>query len=333
MSLREPSPRRAVAAQPGAVDPHQGPAVPGRASGWGPPTGATQVAAVIGHPVRHSLSPALHNAAFAALQLPWVYVAFEVAAGGAERALDAVRALGIAGLSVTMPHKADVARAVDRCSPVAERLGAVNCVRRQGGELVGENTDGAGFLASLREGVGFEPAGQRCVVLGAGGAARAVVLALAEAGAREVAVVNRTLERAEAAAALAGPAGVVRDVSAAENAALVVNATPLGMAGTMGEGGGPDGGGNSPIGPTHIGPGQTVADLVYHPLRTPLLDLAHQRGAVLVNGLGMLLHQAGLAFELWTGERAPIEAMRVAALAELGDDSEGLRRTNDDASR
>ncbi|MPY95115.1 MAG: hypothetical protein GEV08_19285, partial [Acidimicrobiia bacterium] len=111
-----------------------------------PPDGATRVAAVIGDPVRHSLSPVLHNAAFAALGLHWVYVAFEVPEGRAAEAVGAVRSLGIEGLSVTMPHKAAVALAVDRCSLVAQRLEAVNCVRRQGADLVGENTDGDGFL-------------------------------------------------------------------------------------------------------------------------------------------------------------------------------------------
>ena len=291
------------------------------------PDGATRVAAVIGDPVRHSLSPVLHNAAFAATGLDWVYVAFEVAAGGAAGALDAVRVLGIEGLSVTMPHKADVARGVDRCSPVAARLGAVNCVVRRGGELLGENTDGAGFVASLREDAGFEPAGQRCLVLGAGGAARAVVLALAEAGAREVAVVNRTAARAESAAALAGDVGVVRGPEAVEEAALIVNATPLGMAGSGAEGV------NGPVEAHRIGPGQTVADLVYHPLRTGLLELAEARGAAQVNGLGMLIHQAGLAFELWTGEHPPIEAMRVAVMGRLGYDSGSPRSTNDGAAR
>jgi shikimate dehydrogenase len=134
-------------------------------------SGATRLAAVIGDPIRHSRSPAIFNAAFAAAGLDWAYLAFEVPAGGAAGALDAVRALGIEGLSVTMPHKSDVAELVDECSPQAERLGAVNCVVRRGDRLVGHNTDVAGFVASLRADAGFDPAGRRCVVLGAGGAA------------------------------------------------------------------------------------------------------------------------------------------------------------------
>jgi shikimate dehydrogenase len=287
------------------------------------PTATTRLAAVIGNPVRHSLSPTLHNAAFAALGLDWTYVAFEVQEGAAADALAAMRVLGIEGLSVTMPHKADVAAAVDRMSPVAARLGAVNCVCRDtsvvAGKnlLIGENTDGEGFLRSLADDAGFDPAGRRCLVLGAGGAARAVVLALAGAGAGEVGVSNRSRERAESAAALAGDVGRVVPPTAAVGADLIVNATPVGMAGrdtnTI----------ELPIDVNLLSPGQVVADLIYHPIRTALLEAAALRGAFAVNGLGMLLHQAGLAFELWTGEPAPIGAMRTAVLDELAARSAG----------
>ncbi|MGA2522171.1 MAG: shikimate dehydrogenase, partial [Acidimicrobiales bacterium] len=166
---------------------------------------------VIGDPIAHSLSPLLHNAAFDALGLDWVSVAFPVPAGHADAALVGMRALGIAGLSVTMPHKEQAYRSVDDTTDVARRLQAVNCVTRrpEDGALVGDSTDGEGFLAALRRGAGFDPAGRRCLVMGAGGAARAIVLALAQAGATEVAVVNRSADRAEAAAALAGAAGRV----------------------------------------------------------------------------------------------------------------------------
>ena len=184
----------------------------GGSAGLGPGTSAdahTTLVGVIGYPVRHSLSPLLHNTAFAALELNWISVAFEVAPGQVAGALDGVRALGLAGLSVTMPHKAEVAALVDECSAVAAALGAVNCVVNRDGTLRGENTDGAGFLASLARGAGFDPAGRRCLIIGAGGAARAVALALAGAGCADVAVVNRTAERADAVAALAGPVGRV----------------------------------------------------------------------------------------------------------------------------
>ena len=274
------------------------------------PTATTRVAAVVGHPVRHSLSPVLHNAAVRALDLDWVYLAFDVGPGSGADAVRAMRTLGIDGLSVTMPHKADVAAAVDRLSPTADRLGAVNCVHLEGGEVVGESTDGVGFIDALRNDEGFDPAGARCVVLGAGGAARAVVLALGEAGAAEVAVVNRTEDRAAEAAALAGDAGRVGDADAAAEADLVVNATPVGMAGA-------DASDSSPIAASLLRPGQVVVDLVYHPLRTPLLSAARKRGATAVTGLGMLIHQAAHAFRLWTGEDPPLEAMSAAALGAL----------------
>lgn len=272
-------------------------------------TGRTRVAAVIGHPVRHSLSPVIHNAAFRALELDWAYLAFEVAPGEARQALDAMRVLGIEGLNVTMPHKAEVAAAVDRLSPVAASLGAVNTVVRHGDELVGDNTDGDGFLAALEDD-GFDPAGCRCVVVGAGGAGRAVVHALGRAGAADVAVVARRPEAAEAAAALGGRTGGPDDVAAAD---LVVNATPVGMAGVTDlhhER-------QVPFEPGLLRAGQLVVDLVYEPLMTPLLQAARKQGAAATNGVGMLLHQAALAFEQWTGQPAPLPAMSAALLAEL----------------
>lgn len=273
------------------------------------PTARTRVAAVIGQPVRHSLSPVIHNAGFRALDLDWAYVAFEVEPGAARHALAAAKVLGIDGLNVTMPHKAEVAASVDRLSPVAEALGAVNTVVRDGDELVGENTDGEGFLRSLDE-EAFDPAGRRCVVLGAGGAARAVVHALARAGAADVGVVARRPEAAEAAALLGGR---VTDESAVADADLVVNATPVGMRGVTGLHREPQ----LPLDVERLHAGQLVVDLVYDPLVTPLLDAAKQRGAATLDGVGMLLHQAALAFERWTGQEAPLPAMSAALLAEL----------------
>lgn len=291
----------------------------------------TRLAGVIGDPARHSLSPVMHNAAFRALGLDWVYLAFEVPAGEVEPALAGVRALGIEGLSVTMPHKAAAAAAVDLLSPTAGALGAVNTVvRTPGGELEGHNTDGAGFVDALVHDEGFDPAGRRCLVIGAGAAGRAVVKALADAGASTVVVVNRTASRRAAAVALAGTAGregVIADVAGAE---LIVNATPVGMAGTVAGGAavaalagrspGTSGGADpalAGIDADALGPGQLVVDMVYHPPVTPLLELARSRGAVGVNGLGMLIHQAAHAFRLWTGEDPPLPVMSAAALGAL----------------
>jgi shikimate dehydrogenase len=248
--------------------------------------------------VRHSLSPALHNAGYEALGLDWVYVAFEVPAGGAPAALEAMRALGLGGLNVTMPHKSAVAEAVDRLTPTAAALGAVNTVVPEAGHLVGDSTDGPGFLASLAD-AGFDPAGTRCLVLGAGGAARAVVHALGTAGAL-VEVAARREDAAIRAAELA--TGRVVSSDAAEGADLVVNATPVGMVANPG----------LPVDPDRLGPGQLVVDLVYQPRETELLVAARARGAATADGVGMLVHQAALAFRAFTGEDPPLDALRAA---------------------
>lgn len=278
------------------------------------------MAGVIGDPVRHSLSPVLHNAAFAAVGLDWVYVAFEVREGEVVAALAGARALGIEGLSVTMPHKETVAIAVDRLSPTAARLGAANTVVRRGAELVGDSTDGEGFLDALRQDEGIGPEMRRFAVLGAGGAARAVILALGQAGAASVVVIGRTPERARAAAPLAGPAGRVGSLEDVADAEVIVNATPVGMDTVRALH--PQDGPAGPrlpldLDPTRLGTGQLVVDLIYSPAVTPLIEAARRRGAVAVNGLGMLIHQAAHQFRLWTGEEAPLEAMSAAGLAAL----------------
>jgi shikimate dehydrogenase len=265
-------------------------------------TGSTRVAAVIGDPIRHSRSPAIHNAAFAAVGLDWVFVAFEVPAGAGRDAVRAVRGLGLGGMSVTMPHKQDAAWACDELTPDATALGVVNAVvPTDRGRLLGASTDGEGFLRSLRD-HGVEPGTRRAVVLGAGGAARAIVLALGNTGA-DVTVAARRPDAAESAAGLVRGARTVSladcDVAAYD---LVVNATPLGMQGEP-----------PPIDTEQLTPSQFLVDTVYHPVETPLLAAARARGVPCTNGLGMLVHQAALAFELWTGVDAPLDAMRAAA--------------------
>lgn len=257
----------------------------------------------------HSLSPLLHNAAFVAMGLDWAYVAFDVAPADLPTAIGGAVALGVEGLSVTMPHKEAILGLVDDASPTAARLGAANTIHRVGSSVVAENTDGAGLVDALRLDEGIDPAGRRCVVFGAGGAGRAVVLALAEAGASAVTVVNRSADAAERAAQLAGDVGRVGPPEAAAEADIIVNATPLGMAGVAG--------GQLAVPAEHLGRGQVVVDLVYHPVHTPLLLAAREKGAIVVTGVGMLLHQAGRAFRLWTGENAPLGAMSAAVVAML----------------
>lgn len=277
-------------------------------------TGATRTAGVIGLPIRHSLSPAIFNAAFAASGLDWAYLAFEVPEGAAGLAMAGVRALGLEGVSVTMPHKAAVMAALDEVSADAEALGAVNCVARRGVTLVGHNTDGPGLVDSLRIDEGIDPAGRRFAVLGAGGAARAVVRSLGRAGASDVVVINRSAGPAEQAAALAGTVGRVGGPGDAGGADVVINATPLGMGIVVSRDGEPE---PLPIEPTLLHQGQIVVDLVYHPAVTPLAEAARARGVRTVNGLGMLIHQAAHAFRTWTNEEPPLEAMSAAALGAL----------------
>lgn len=268
------------------------------------PGGATRVAAVIGDPVAHSLSPLLHNAAYHALGLDWVYVALPVAAGDGQAAVRAVTTLGLAGLSVTMPHKQAAAEAVDRLTDTAARLGSVNTVVPARDGLLGDSTDGAGFLDDLHR-CGFDIGGRRVVVLGAGGAASAVVLAAAAAGAASVGVIARRGDTAQAAAALAGPVGAAVRREAVHDADLVVDATSTGMQAGAGTPFSLDAG--------WFHPGQLVVDLVYAPAVTPLLVAADVAGADTRNGLGMLVHQAARQVAAFTGLQAPVEVMLEAA--------------------
>jgi len=269
-------------------------------------TGATRVAAVIGSPVRHSLSPALHNAAFEQLGVDWVYTAFEVAPGRAQAAVDAMRALGLGGLSVTMPHKEAIAQAVDSLDDAAAALRSVNTVVPQAdGTLKGYSTDGAGFIASLAA-AGVEVAGRSVCMLGAGGAARSLADALARAGAARVAVVNRTFSTAAETVRLAEGVGAHGTVSDIRDADIVVNATSIGM-----------GSNDLPCDPALLHAGQVVADIVYHPRQTALLLAAAAAGATTVDGLGMLIHQAALQQQLWHGLVPDVAAMTAAAEREL----------------
>lgn len=278
------------------------------ASGENWPTAATKVVGTIGYPVSQSMSPLLHRAAFDALGLDWISVGFPVLPEDTAVALAGARALGICGLSVTMPHKAAAARAVDVLTLLATRLGSVNCVINRDGRLVGDSTDGAGLLETLRRVAGVYPEGKRCLVLGAGGAARASIAALSDAGASEVVVVNRTASNAQTAASLAGGTGRVGELESIAGAEIVVNATPFGMAGHEDV--------RLEVG-RYLHEGQVVCDLVYAPEQTPILTAASAAGAVAVGGIGVLIHQAAISLEHWTGEPAPLDAMWEAARREL----------------
>ena len=293
------------------------------------PGGSTALVGVLGDPVRHSLSPVMHNAALAALGLDWVYLALPVAAADLATVVAALEALDCRGLNVTIPHKQAVAALAAELSPLAQRLGAVNTlVRRPGGGWLGTNTDVEGFLAPLREGnrPGQRAPGQRAVVLGCGGSALAVLAGLEQLGFNSIAVAGRN---ANALAALqAGcrdwlpaleplawtTANDERLLQALAQADLVVNCTPVGMASTRD----PMAANRSPLAAAaldRLRPGSGVYDLIYTPRPTTLLRGAAERGCRTWDGLEMLVQQGAAALRLWSGrDTVPVDTMRQAAL-------------------
>jgi shikimate dehydrogenase len=274
--------------------------------------GGTHLVGVIGWPVGHSLSPTIHNAAFTSLGLDWAYVPLPVPPGSLRAAADGLVALGFRGANLTMPHKTEAAELADELSDEARLLGAVNTFVVSEDRLIGHNTDAPGFERFLRRDAGFDPEGRTALVFGAGGAARAVSLALATAGAASVTVAVRDPARARPLLDAITQTSLAVEVGRLEEAAgrrfdLVVNATPLGVDGTT----------MPPV--PELGPGVLVVDLLYRPALTPLQVAARGAGADAFGGLGLLLHQAALSFELWTGTPAPLDVMSAAALATLAE--------------
>lgn len=264
----------------------------------------------------------MHNRAFAHLGMDWVYVPFEVEHDALADAVSGLRALSIRGVNVTVPHKRAVVPLVDELTPQAAAIGAVNTIVNRDGRLIGDNTDGIGFLRSLTDAADFDPRGSRVVVLGAGGAARAIVAELARAGCTRLVVANRTVGKADELAESVARHGVEsaalpleRDALAPElkSADLLVQTTTLGMAGNE----------DMPVEDDLLQPRLLVADIVYTPLETPLLRAAKARGCAVVPGWGMLLYQGVEAFERWTGVPAPVAVMREALLTALYGDGQG----------
>ena len=272
-----------------------------------PITGKTTVVGVFGDPIAHSLSPAMHNRAFAALDLDFVYVPFHVKPEALGEAVAGVRAMSLAGVNVTVPHKVRVMRHLDEIDPEAAMVGAVNTIVNRSGRLVGYNTDGRGFLLSLERQAGRGARGSRFVVIGAGGAAQAIACSLARAGAAAVTVANRTLEKARALAELIAGHTNARAVtlSAADEALMralgeadiVVQATSVGMH--------PHEDAPLPVPVEAVREGALVCDIVYNPRETRLIRAARARGLDVLTGEGMLVYQGAIAFELWTGRPAP----------------------------
>jgi 3-dehydroquinate dehydratase/shikimate dehydrogenase len=261
---------------------------------------STRVFGVLGQDVTRSLSPALHNAAFAALGLDAVYVPLQAEALGPF--VETLPVLGLSGFSVTRPYKVDVIRYLDGLDDMASACGSVNTVSRDGARLFGRNTDGAGVVGPLRRRTPL--ADRRVVIVGAGGAARAAALALRAEGARVTVVARDAAQAAQVASAVSCAHGMLSDL-ARYPWDVLVNATPVGARATLDE---------TPVPADLHRPGSVVFDMVYDPLETRLLREAQQKGCVIVDGLEMLLAQAALQFEGWTGQRAPMDAMKAAAL-------------------
>jgi len=281
-------------------------------------SGKTKICALIGDPVEHTMSPVMHNAAYKKLGLDYIYIPFRVAPEQLAAAVDGLRALNVKGFNVTIPHKVSIIPMLDGLDPLAEKIGAVNTVVNNDGELRGYNTDAEGFLRALLE-RGVEPGGKNVVVLGAGGASRAITYVLAEKNAA-LTILNRQLELdwAEDIAELIREdfGKVVRVLElceeylaeALEKADILVNATSVGMSPAVDE---------SPVPAGLLKDSLIVFDVVYNPMMTRLLREAREAGARTIGGIDMLAWQGALAFEKWTGQAAPLDLMRKEAMKML----------------
>jgi shikimate dehydrogenase len=279
-------------------------------------SGKTRVCGVIGDPIEHSLSPIMHNAAFQALDLDYVYLAFKVKPSCVADAVNGIRALNIRGLNVTMPHKKSVMANLDRIDLSAQIIDSVNTILNKDNLLFGFNTDGAGAVRALKEN-GVALKGRKVVLLGAGGAARAIAYAVAKE-ADELAVLNRTIKDAQALARLVEKAANKRIVAASiepedidanlQDSDILINATSVGMKPRVDE---------TPVPIELLRSNLAVMDIVYNPLETKLAKDAKALGAKVVSGVEMLIYQGAASFEVWTGKSAPVEVMRKAALTHL----------------
>jgi shikimate dehydrogenase len=280
--------------------------------------GSENTLGIIGYPVSHSLSPLMHNTAIRSLSLEYHYYPFQIRPEELSNAVNDIRNLGIKGINVTIPHKEPIIDLLDDINRDARLIGAVNTVNREGEKLVGYNTDGKGFIKSLREDAKVDPKGKNILILGAGGAARGLAIQLSLEKTNRIVIANRTLKRAEELVKdLKEKVGFCECTSIPledkiitdyiPDSDIIINATSLGMKGE-----------DSPI--IHsdlITKRHLVCDIVYSPLETPLLKEAKMRGAKVLNGLGMLIYQGALSFEIWTGKEFPVDLVRETLIKEL----------------
>lgn len=274
----------------------------------------TKLAGLFGHPVSQSMSPLMFNTAFASEQIDMVYTAFDVHPEQLAEAVAGIRALGLVGVNVTIPHKVSIIPYLDEIDPLAQRIGAINVVVNKQGRLIGYNTDGMGYVRSLLDETGVQLSEQRVTMVGAGGAARAVACTLAEQGIKEIRIVNRSRERAEQLAEQLKSLVPVQVVDAngfeqaVAEATLLINTTSIGMYPNTEE---------IPVPAEWLHADLVVSDLIYNPLETKLLAEARKAGAKTHSGLGMFINQGALAYELWLGQPAPVQRMREEVLRQL----------------
>ena len=276
----------------------------------------TRICGIIGDPIEHTVSPAMHNAAFKNKGVDYLYLPFGVKREELGKAIEGMRALNIRGLNITIPHKVAVMQFLDNLDPLADRIGAVNTIVNDGGVLTGYNTDATGFLQALLE-KGIEPKGKKVVILGAGGAARAISFILAERGSSLV-ILNRTWDKAKVCAdriseifqSEAAALKLDREnlAAALSQADILINTTSVGMSPDINE---------TPVVSNLLKPNLVVFDIVYNPIKTRLLREAEAAGAEMIAGLDMLVWQGALAFERWTGFTAPVKVMKKEAIKVL----------------
>jgi shikimate dehydrogenase len=279
-------------------------------------SGKTKIYGIYGHPVEHTFSPGMHNAAFQKLDMDACYVPFAVHPGSLAEAVKAIVSLGLCGVNITVPHKERIIPYLDRLSEEAGLIGAVNTIEVRGGELIGHNTDGRGFLRSLKEYAKHDPRGEQFLFIGSGGAARSVGFSLALAGAKKIIFCDIDTKKADILARdIRDKTGVDAEAITQEAlaphaaaAGCLINATPLGL----------KKGDPLPLSRDLIRRQHLVCDLVYNPPETPFLKAAKARKAKRLAGLGMLLFQGVIAFEIWTGKKAPVSIMKNALLRQIG---------------
>lgn len=271
-----------------------------------------------GDPIAENPTRVMFEAAFRKLNLQWMYLNINVKGGNLRDAVRGLRAMNFSGINLTIPHKVQVIKYLDDVSDDAALMGAVNTVRREGEMLVGENTDGKGFITALTVDAAVDPKGKQVVLLGAGGAARAISVELALAGVKEIVVVNRTEKRGKELTSLLNKKTHTharyekwdRTYRVPDGTDILVNATSIGLF--------PDVEARPDIDYESIVRGMSVCDVIPNPPRTPFLTEAEKRGAHTIDGLGMLVYQAAIAFRMWTGVEAPVDEMKKAIRGEFG---------------